>query len=281
MPSCDELYLDLVENVLHAGDKVRTRNAVCKRLHSRTLRFDSTPLVTTRKAAWKLALLEWEWFMTGSNDVNDLDPRVRHWWAPWADPEGKVANNYSRQLRYFHGAEFDASRQEWKVIAVDQIALLVDGVKNHPFSRRNVITTWNTAEMTHPSTPITNCHNSLTQAFVTEDNRLDLTTYQRSCDLVCGVPHNLIQMWAFLLWLARRTGREPGRLTWVGGDVHVYEQHYDLARRMLDSRLSDALDPRVCPNLVYAPTGDEFKAADFSLDAPYEPLITDKAEMVV
>lgn len=282
MPSCDELYLDLIENVIHAGEEVKTRNSVCKRLHSRKMVFDATPLVVTRKTAWKSACHEMAWFLSGSNAIDDLHPNVRPWWTPWVNAEGRVANNYSRQLRYFHGAEFDEDKQEWRVITVDQIALLIDGVKNHPFSRRNVITTWNTAEMVHSDTDLTNCHGTVIQAFVgKDDDKLDVTMYQRSSDVIVGLGANLIQYWAFLLWLARRTGRKPGRLTWIGGDVHIYEQHYDLALRMLDSRLFNALEPRVCPNLVYAPTSDEFKADDFSLDGPYEPLITEKAVMVV
>ena len=66
-----------------------------------------------------------------------------------------------------------------------------------------------------------------------------------------------------------------GSLTWIGGDIHVYSQHEDLARRILDTPARDS------PDLRYTASGDEFLASDFSLDGPYNPLISDKAEMIV
>lgn len=284
--SCDNKYATLIDDIFEDGIAVHTRNSLCKRLDTILLTFRTTPLVSVRKTAWKTALREWEWFMSGSNALTDLHPSVHPWWQEWADANGRVAYNYSRQFRYFHGADetIDPERptEPEPVITVDQVALFVDGIKNHPHSRRNILTTWNTAEMTHKDCKLTNCHNTLTQAFVDDKNRLSLTTYQRSVDVVCGLPHNWIQMWAFLMWLAHRTGRRVGALKWIGGDVHVYDAHTALAAKITDVVLeNDALSDITTPNLVYTPTSDDFKADDFTLDGPYEPLITDKAEMIV
>ena len=103
--------------------------------------------------------------------------------------------------------------------------------------------------------------------------------YQRSADLILGVPHNWVQYWAFGLWLQHRTGIEFGEFVWQGGDVHVYSQHADLARRVEDAfaRTPD----RPAPALVYDPTGPEFKAADFALDGEYKYDIDEPVEMVV
>lgn len=262
----DQQYTALLHELLTDGERVRTRNDWVRRLICRPLTFTGTPLVCARKTAWRNALLEWEWFMSGSNNVKDLHPAARPWWQPWANEEGFVFFNYSRQFREFEGASGH----------VDQIALLIDGVKNHPFSRRNVITTWNAADMNHPLCPISNCHNSLTQAFVDGANALHLVTYQRSVDVVCGVVHNWIQEWAFLLWLASRTGRGVGSLTWIGGDVHLYEEHAELAQKVVDVAHSEP-----CPELAYAPTCEEFRAEDFRLDRPYLPRILDRARMIV
>lgn len=257
------------------GVTVKTRNETVRRINVRPFfKFDHTPLVRVRKTAWKSALREWEWFMSGSDDVAELHGTVRPWWKPWADRAGRVRHNYSRQFRYFRG-------HEW---AVDQIAGLIDGIKNHPFSRRNVITTWNTADMLDPRTPITNCHGTVIQAFVCpESNELSLFTYQRSADVVCGVPHNWIQYWAFLMWLARRTGWLVGSLEWVGGDVHVYPQHDEIVRKVLavPGRRPKPNEYPAFPALTYSPSGDEFRADDFALAGPYEPIVTDRAEMVV
>ena len=269
-PSVDTVYAALLDRILTTGQEVVTRNARVKRTFAEKVVFASTPLVAARKTAWRNCLREWEWFMSGSENINDLHPSVRPSWAPWADADGWIANNYGVQLRFFVGHYGHNG-------AVDQIAAMVDGVRNHPFSRRNVITTWNTADMLASETTITNCHGTVIQAFVTADDSLHLVTYQRSADVVCGLPHNWIQYWAFLLWLANRSGRTPGTLTWLGGDVHVYEQHWDLAREII------AAVPQCSPTpqLVYVPTDEDFRTDDFTLSGEYWPVVVKRAEMVV
>jgi thymidylate synthase len=273
----DDAYRQLLVTLLKCGQEIETRGHKCLRVRNQMLTFVATPLVCVRKTAWKNALREWEWFMSGSNEMRDLHPSVHPWWQPWATdeasyhkpgvkPDMRVLYNYSVQFRDFQGRGCE----------IDQIAYLTDGVRGHPFSRRNLITTWNTAEMAQDDCPITNCHGSLVQAFVDPDNTLHLTMYQRSADVVCGVPHNWIQYWAFLLWLAKRTGREVGSFTWIGGDVHLYHRHRELALR-----LASVEDVPPAPTLVYRGDGDDFKADDFDIYGEYRPVITDRAEMVV
>jgi thymidylate synthase len=266
----DDTYLDLLDEVAKHGDALVTRNDRVRRIIARQFSFDSTPLISVRKTAWKNALREWEWFMSGSCQLSNLHPAVREWWMPWANHEGNVRFNYSEQFRYF--GEADRKRDGY----FDQIEYLIEGIKNHPFSRRNVITTWNTQEMTHPDCSITNCHGTVIQAFVHPDKRLDLATYQRSVDVICGLPHNWVQYWAFLLWLAHRTGWQVGSLVWIGGDIHVYDAHKALVEKMLAAE-----DRPETPQLVYTPTSKDFKADDFTLNREYQPVLTDRAEMVV
>lgn len=262
-------YRRILNSLFACGESVETRNSKCLRIVCECVTFLHTPLVSVRKTAWLNALREWEWFMSGSHNINDLHPAVRSWWEPWADKDGWIPYNYSSQFRHYRNVPGGRP--------VDQIQVLVDGVKNHPFSRRNVITTWNTADMLRPENPITNCHGTVIQAFVSpKSNKLSLVTYQRSIDSVCGLPHNWIQYWAFLLWLAHRGGRSVGELKWIGGDVHLYEAHKDLARRMIVVQT-----PQEPPELIYTPSGDDFKADDFKLEGEYAPVIVERAEMIV
>ena len=272
MVSVDKQYIRLIKDVLENGEEIETRNSKVKRVDTVLLEFDSTPLVSIRRTAWKQALREWEWFSSGSSNVNDLDITVHHWWQPWADKDGIVKNNYSKQLRRYGEYRFE----EYKDSGFDQLEAFVEGIKNHPYSRRNILTTWQAEEMYSKDTPITNCHNTITQAFVDSKGLLSITTYQRSVDLICGVPHNWIQMAAFHLWLAASTNRRIGKLKWIGGDIHIYEQHLELAKKMT------SIDwPIETPTLMYTPTAAEFKAEDFSLSSDYKPVLKDRAEMVV
>lgn len=163
-------------------------------------------------------------------------------------------------------------------LVFDQIQYLLDGVRNHPDSRRNAISTWIPDHVGSGLMNPTNCHNTSTQVFVEDGDRLCLATYQRSCDMLLGVPHNWVQLWGFMLWLAARTDRKPGRLTWVGGDVHVYEQHLAMAEKI--AAAPEPANPP--PPLVYTPTSDEFRADDFTLAGPYLPVLPDeKVPMLV
>lgn len=277
----DIVYCDVISEVLDQYE-INTRNSIAKRAIAVKHYLPTTPLVCVRKTAWKSAIREWEWFMSGSSNIKDLHESVHHWWKPWADKDGEVRNNYSKQFcRYnertecFYDYEADDREGEY-THSFDQMKAFVNGVKKHPYSRRNLLTTWHAEEMYSKDTPITNCHNTITQAFVNNNGRLDLVTYQRSCDLICGVPHNWIQLYAFHMWLAHNTGWSVGNIIWIGGDVHIYQEHYALAEKILTT------DPvAVAPVMVYSPTSKTFKADDFRLEGDYKPLLSDKAEMIV
>lgn len=275
--STDEQYVALVRETWGEGFEVNPRNGSRVRLFAPPpIRFRSTPLVGVRKTAWKSAIREFEWFLSGSNNVADLHPSVRKWWQPWANYLGNVRFNYGVQLRRQMGADSDYRD-------FDQIAAFVAGIREKPHSARHVITTWYSPEMYSADCPITNCHGTVIQAQV-NDGVLDLFTYQRSADLICGVPHNWIQYWAFVQWLAHATGNRVGRLIWQGGDVHVYRAHAEMTERLIRTRdrhteCGGSLPQP--PQLVYTPTSDEFRADDFTLDGDYRPVITDAVEMVV
>lgn len=265
-------FQGLLKNILENGDDIVTRNAPVIRKINLNATFDKTPLISLRTTAWKSALREFDWFMSGSSNINDLHPSVHKWWEPWADKDGEILNNYGAQFRQFYG-----SCRTGGTVIQDQVAYLQNSIKNHPFSRRAVITTWNTADMVNPKTPITNCHGSLIQTFVEPDNSLHLTMYQRSSDMILGLPHNLIQYWAFLQYLAYHGKREVGTFNWIGGDCHIYEDHVEMVDKMinLDVDLIEDIE------LIYNPTSKDFKADDFSLSKKYNPIIRESLRMTV
>jgi thymidylate synthase len=218
--------------------------------------------------------------MSGSSNIKDLHPSVHKWWKPWADENGEISNNYSHQLRRFDGVDkgqLPSGLSTPVPYEFDQVAHLMNAIKNHPYGRRSVITTWNPADMAHSMTPITNCHGTTIQAFVDPDNSLHLTMYQRSSDMVLGMQHNWVQYWAFLIYLANHCGRDVGSFTWIGGDCHIYEVHYDAAKNICDTASGHVQTPQ----LVYTPTSDQFLADDFTLSADYKPLIKKSLPMVV
>lgn len=226
--------------------------------------FANTPLVTVRKTAWKKALREMEWFLSGDSKCPD---ELLDWWDGQLSSYGRYHAGYGEQLRSF-GSRFD------------QIGSLIQSLIHHPCSRRHVITTWNPSDMDiitvlndNLKTPTT-CHGTIIQYFV-RDGKLHASTYQRSADVLLGVPHNFIQHWALLLWLARQANLEVGTLRWLLGDAHVYNEpsHLEVAQQIIHADLTQRTLPN--PTLVYhGVTGDEFIASDFEMMGEIEEPVT-------
>jgi thymidylate synthase len=264
----DRQYLDLIEDIYHSGSVVKTRNGIVNKIFHRTLTFDSTPLISVRKIAWQNAIIEFEWFLSGSDKLEDLNPKVHHWWKPWVNKSGRILNSYSKQFRKFDGT----------YNTIDQIRYLQQLLKNDPQSRRMVITTWNTADMAHAATPITNCHGSLITADVNpETNSLNLSIVQRSADVMLGLPHNLIQYWAFMLYLAKGTNLNTGMMYYTVENAHIYEQHMQTAHECINYSIQSV----VTPTLTYSPSSDTFKHEDFKLQGNYNPILTKRLELIV
>lgn len=266
----DQCYSRLLTDLVTSGERIKTRNDWVRRLPpyiNAAYTFHHTPLVCSRKVAWKNCLREWEWFMSGTTKVDSLHESVRDWWKPWENEKGHVAYGYGKQLRDFEGDNASA----------DQVSLLIEGIIAHPFSRRNVATTWHPVDMLREDCAITNCHGTVIQAFVDAQGALHLKTYQRSVDVVCGLPHNWLQYWGFLMYLCRHTDKKVGSLTWVGGDVHLYEEHVELAKRIVEV----SFKVRGQPELAYEATTPRFKADDFALDQEYNPVFTERVKMIV
>lgn len=253
MNKADHYYQSLLEQVLEYGDLIETRNhAAYSLIVSNTIIFTQTPLVTVRKTAWKKALREMEWFLSGDPKCPD---ELLDWWDGQLNPEDKYLFGYGEQLRYFGQHCFD------------QIKNLIESIKKHPHSRRHVVTTWHPEEMStitklneNPNTPSC-CHITMNQYFV-RHGKLSVRTYQRSADILLGVPHNFIQHWALLLWLANQTGLEVGKLIWQFGDLHLYQEqsHLEVAEAIIGCDVTE----RNQVYLDYNGSGD-FKASDFEI----------------
>jgi thymidylate synthase len=154
------------------------------------------------------------WFLRGSTNINDLGCGI---WDAWADEEGELGPIYGAQWRSCGGR------------GIDQIKGAVELLRRAPYSRRNVVSAWNVADL--PAMKLPPCH-VLFQLYVT-DGRLDLQLYQRSADLALGVPFNIASYALLLTMLAREAALEPGVLVHTIGDAHVYLNHVEGLRIQL------------------------------------------------
>ena len=226
-------YLDVLRKVMDEGDDRLDRTGVGTRAtFGEVMRFrmaDGFPAVTTKRLAFRAVVAELLWFLAASSDVRELHALgVRIWdgnayadyWRPRARFDGDAGRNYGQQWRDWRGP--DGRR-------VDQLAGVIERLRADPASRRHVVVAWNPAEVEETSLPA--CH-ALFQFFVAE-RRLSLLMYQRSCDMVLGVPFNVAEYALLLHLVAQITGLEPDAFTHVLADAHVYRTHFDAAREQL------------------------------------------------
>lgn len=130
-------YLELLQKVLENGERRSDRTGTGTiSLFSEKLSFDlkdGFPIVTTKYVSYKTAIHEMLWILSGSTNNNVLLKNNVKIWNEWSLPDGNLGPIYGKQLRNFNG--------------VDQLANLVTGLKNNPFSRRLVISYWNPRDL--------------------------------------------------------------------------------------------------------------------------------------
>jgi thymidylate synthase len=191
-------------------------------LFGQQMRFDlgkGFPLLTTKNVFFKGIAYELLWFLKGSSNVRWLQENNVHIWDEWADPQtGELGPVYGVQWRSWPApTEQDPHR------TIDQIARAVGTLRNHPDSRRIIVSAWNPAEIDEMALPP--CH-ALFQFYVA-DGKLSCQLYQRSADMFLGVPFNIASYSLLTVMMAQQTGLELGEFVWTGGDCHIYDNHFE------------------------------------------------------
>ena len=291
-------YLDLMSHVLERGDRRIDRTGVgTLSVFGAMARFDlsdgQVPILTTKRVYWKLAVKEMLWFLSGGTNIRPLLRENVRIWTDWplatyrkasgedisqaafearivADDEfaarwGDLGPVYGKQWRRWAGAD---GREH------DQVADLLATLKSNPASRRMLFHAWNVPELGQMALPP--CH-LVYQFHVTSDGRLSCLMYQRSGDLLLGVPFNWTGAAALQLMLAQQAGLALGDFVWMGGDVHLYLNHLDQAREQLGR------EPRPLPRmrLLRKPDSiDGYRIDDFAIEG-YDPHPAIHAEVAV
>ena len=251
-------YLKLLDRILTEGATKTDRTGTgTKSVLGNQMRFDMAdgfPLLTTKKLHLKSIIYELLWFLRGDTNVHYLQEHGVRIWNEWADENGELGPVYGHQWR---------SWPDYNGGTIDQIQNVVDMIKNHPDSRRMMVTAWNPAEVEQMALPPCHC---LFQFYVA-DGRLSLQLYQRSADTFLGVPFNIASYALLLQMMAQVTGLQPGEFIHTTGDTHLYLNHLDQARLQLTRT------PRPLPTMKINPDVKnlfDFHYEDFQLEG-YDP----------
>ncbi len=247
-------YLHLLKRILETGEDRGDRTGVGTRsIFGANMRFDlrtDFPLLTTKAVHWKSIVHELLWFLRGDTNTRYLTENGVTIWNEWADADGELGPVYGAQWRKWRGADGES---------IDQIAQLVRSLRENPMSRRHILSAWNVGEISHMALPPCHC---FVQFYVSADGRLSCQLYQRSVDVFLGLPFNIASYSLLTLMMAQITGLLPGEFLFCGGDVHIYQNHFDQVRTQLER------EPLPFPRVTLNPDVtniDDFRFEDFQL----------------
>ena len=237
-------YLALLQDVMDNGtDKGDRTGTGTRSVLGRQVRYDLAegfPLLTTKKLHIRSILHELLWFLSGETNIQYLQDNGVSIWNDWATESGELGPVYGAQWRRWQGADGQV---------FDQVAALVDGLKNNPDSRRHIISGWNVALLPDESKkPWENaeaglmalppCH--LLYQFYVADGKLSASLYIRSNDLFLGNPYNTASLAFLTHMLAQQCDLDVGEIVMSIGDAHIYTNHFEHVKTQL-SRTPGAL----------------------------------------
>ncbi|MGO1692022.1 MAG: thymidylate synthase [Marinobacter sp.] len=276
-------YLDLMQDVVDNGFDKGDRTGVGTRsVFGRQIRFnlqDGFPLVTTKKVHLRSIIYELLWFLKGSTDNNWLKERKVSIWNAWALENGDLGPIYGKQWRSWQCPDGRV---------VDQISDVIDQIRNKPNSRRLIVSAWNPAELPDESIgpqenaekglmALAPCH-CLFQFYVL-DGKLSCQLYQRSADLMLGVPFNIASYALLAHMIAQQCDLEVGEFVHTFGDCHLYQNHLtdDIVFEQLKRK------PRALPKLAIKRKPDsvfDYELEDFEFEG-YDPYPSIKAPIAI
>ncbi len=287
-------YLDLLQDIKDNGVKKANRTGTDQiGVFGRQLRFDLSqgfPAMTTKKLFMRGIIHELIWFLQGSTNIKYLVDNDVHIWDEWPyrhyllESKQPVPDSSSDEWKsglkqFTDKIKADAAfAKKWGELGpvygyqwrnwptpdgqhIDQIAKVIDTIKNNPDSRRMIISAWNVADIDEMAKAgIPPCH--LLFQFYVADGKLSCQMYQRSADTFLGVPFNIASYSLLTMMVAQVTGLKPGDFVHTFGDTHLYLNHLE----QVDLQLSR--QPKPLPTMRINPevkSIDGFRFEDFQL----------------
>jgi thymidylate synthase len=241
MSEVDEVYRDIVENVLKNGQYKPNRTGVdtiSKFGVNYTIdNSEGFPLLTTKKMdgyRWDSMLHELLWYLSGEEHVSELKKHTGIW-DEWSDEDDMLESAYGRFWRRYPYPDRGFKGEAWAdpldnenvqyegnqscQFTFDQLGHVIDNIQENPNSRRHVVTAWHPVNAAVSKLPP--CH--LMFIFNVQDgDTLNLHLTQRSGDIALGIPFNIACYSLLQRMVAQETGLKVGNFNHTIVDAHVY-----------------------------------------------------------
>ena len=225
------------------------------------------PALTLRTQAFKGVVREllWMW-QKKSNVVNDLGKSASIWRA-WERPDGTIGKTYGYQLGVKHKYEYGE---------LDQVDNLIYLLKNKPMDRRMIVTMWNPEDLHDMALPPC-VYESIWDV---TDGKLNCTLIQRSGDVLAAAASggwDTMEYAILVHMLAQVCGYKVGTLVHIVNNLHIYDRHVEVVKKVLENPEYDAPVLKINPNIT---DFYDFTEADFSLEN-YKSTKSEKFEVAI
>ena len=291
--SSERQYLDTLTEILEDGQETLDRTGVgTLSVFGKQFKYDLAdgfPALTTKRIFLRGVFEELMMYLRGETDNTILQEKNIHIWdgntsREFLDkrglqhyPEGDMGETYGYNYRNFGGEYDDCKVGISKKDGFDQLAYVIDLIKNDPHSRRIIINLWNPNTLHKAALPSCLCQH---QFYVdTKKSTLNLQIYIRSSDFFLANNWNTCTGAFFVHMLCNLDGIDltPGILTVVTGDTHLYNTHLDGVRENINRtpRPYPILDIKEKKSKI-----EEFTWEDMNI-VGYFPMNNIKADMAV
>lgn len=175
-----------------------------------TINDPTQKVITTpkRKFNQDYAEYEWNWYLKGDRDASEISERAKIWKQMMVPFTTEVNSNYG----YF-----------WNYN--DQLKRVIDDLKLNKETRRAIVVHYILHELDRYKYD-TPCNDVLN--FYIKDDKLHLTVFARSIDLVFGFCNDQYTFAKLLEFVALKTGYPVGQMHWFVTNLHIYPRHYDM-----------------------------------------------------
>jgi len=294
----ENTYLDLLSKILTVGSIRDDRTGTgTKSIFGTQLRFslenNQIPMLTTKKMFSKGIIEELLFFLRGETDTKLLEAKGVNIWKgntsrEFLDkrglshlPEGDMGKGYGFQWRKFGEDKSDPAiaPTRWSLFnfeGVDQLKLLIEGLKSDPYGRRHIITAWNPQQLSEMALPP--CH--ILVQFYVDGGKLSSQFYMRSVDTFLGLPFNILSYAILTRIIAATVDMEAKEVIFVGGDTHIYQNHTDQVNEQISRKPFSFPTMLISKKLEDIKDIESLELSDFKI-TDYESHTSIKAPMAI
>lgn len=161
-----------------------------------------------RKFNQDYAEYEWCWYQNGNRDASEISERAKIWKQMMVPGTNEVNSNYGYFWNYNN-----------------QLVKVIDELKRNKETRRAIVVHYILHEIDRYKYD-TPCNDVLN--FYIKDDKLHLTVFARSIDLVFGFCNDQYTFAKLMEHVSRKTKYPIGDMHWFITNLHIYPRHYDM-----------------------------------------------------